>query len=244
MIKTHLLLAALLCSALLLSGCTLPVSQATVTGSGVTTSFSPDVIGFSQIVTGASFHLIVRYGSDYRVVVYADQNLVPYLNMTRRGRTLNIGYTVSSIELNNVAAARIDITMPELTRLDLNGASVAALSGFESDKTLKLSLKSASRISGEIESGRLVVDAFGASQVTLSGQAGDVQMHLMSASVADLSGLSAQDMNATLEGASTATVRANGTLDARASGASSLLYTGNPEMGKISTSDVAVVLRK
>ena len=132
--------------------------------------------------------------------------------------------------------------MPDLTGLDLRGASQVTLTGFKSTNALNLDLSAASHLRGDIEAGDVRLDVSDASQVTLRGSAGDVTMDDVSgASTVDLADFPVVNANVTARDTSVITVNASGTLDVDASGASEVYYIGNPTLGEIETSDESSV---
>jgi len=68
----------------------------------------------------------------------------------------------------------------------------------------------------------------GASHASLKGTAGNLRLNVSGASHADLEELQIKDANVDVDGASHATVHPSGNLQARASGASSVQYAGQP----------------
>jgi hypothetical protein len=139
---------------------------------------------------------------------------------------------------------RATITLPELTGLNVSGASHATITGFKSANEIVAEVSGASSLKGDLESGngRFVVS--GASSLDLDGKGRDVKLRVTGASKADLSRFSAADVDVDLSGASHVTVNAEGRLDASASGASKLYYVGSPTMGRINTSGASTIERK
>jgi hypothetical protein len=76
----------------------------------------------------------------------------------------------------------------------------------------------------------------GASAVTLSGQGRKMALEASGAGQGNLEKFAVSDASVDLSGASRATVNVSGRLDADASGASALRYTGSPTLGSINSS--------
>jgi hypothetical protein len=92
--------------------------------------------------------------------------------------------------------------------------------------------------------GNAVLQANGASTITLSGQALDADIESSRNSKVDLTNFVVRDAYASVSGASNATVNATGTLSGDISGASHLYYTGTPTLGDINTSGASSVSKK
>ena len=81
----------------------------------------------------------------------------------------------------------------------------------------------------------------GASTVELEGEANDITINASGASNVDLSTFSVNNADVLLSGASQATINLEGILNANVSGASHLLYIGNPTLGDIETSSGSTI---
>lgn len=232
--------AILLLASLLIAGCTLPEVMA-ITGSGEVVSRELDFANFDRVEAGNAFRVDITQGDEYRVIIRVDDNMERYLDITQQGRTLNIRlepgrlYTLSNATLEAV------VTMPELTGVNLSGASHGTVTGFDSGGSLDVELSGASSLRGDINTGNIRVEASGASQATLSGSGGDARINASGASRVDLADFPIEDASVEVSGASHATVHASGRLDAEASGASTVTYLGNPTMGNIETSGASSI---
>ena len=165
--------------------------------------------------------------------------------MVKEGNTLKIGLKDEGGDQRIQAGTReAEITMPELTGLDLSGSSDGTISGFKSTVALDVGLHGASSLQGDVEAGDASFDARGASKATLSGSGQNVTVVADGGSTVDLSKFSAVDANVNADGDSEVTVNARGTLDAVADGNSTVYYLGSPTLGTIEESGSSEVRRK
>jgi hypothetical protein len=141
------------------------------------------------------------------------------------------------------ATREAEVTLPELTGLDLSGACHGAITGFSSTKALDVDLSGASHLLGNIDAGDAWFDVSGASQVNLSGSARDVVIDASGASQVKLADFPVDDATVEASGASKVTVNPSGRLDADASGASRVHYLGDPTLGDIDTSGASDVVK-
>lgn len=222
-----------------------------------------DFSDFTAVSVGSAFDVEIMKSSSYSVSITADDNLFDYVEVSKTGSTLTIGmrwgYNYQSVTL------RARITMPELHELELSGATHGTIVGFESSHEFALVLSGASSLyMGDVSVGDVQVDVSGASYlngnltasgdatfvvsgastVELVGEAEDLVATVSGASHVELSELPVHNAIINLSGASHSTVNLDGRLDAVVSGASHLLYTGDPTMGDVSTSDVSTISRK
>jgi hypothetical protein len=221
----------------LMVGC-IPVG-APISGSGEVVTQEEEISGFDKVEVSQAFQADISQGETFSVVIRIDDNLVEYLDVGKQGSTLKIDLKIDRPVRD--ATLEAEVTLPELTGLDLNGASRATLSGFQSAKALDVEASGASHLRGDVEAGDARFVVSGASHVTLGGSAGDATVDVSGASSVDLAGFPVTDASVKARGASEATVNASGTLDADASGASHVYYLGSPTLGKVNTSGASDV---
>lgn len=218
----------------LLVGCLLLGCGADIAGSGNLATRAFDLAGFARVEAGSVFVIDIAQSSGFRVAITADDNLFQYLDVSVSGSTLRLRVR-PGVSLSR-ATLRATITMPALEALSLSGAAKGNLTGFQSTAGLSLNLSGASDLTGNVVAGDMRVEASGASRVTLTGSGGNLSLNGSGASKLDLGSLAVRDADVKLSGASHGTVNASGRLDAELSGASTLVYRGNPTLGRIETS--------
>jgi hypothetical protein len=238
----------LLAAAVLLSGCCCPwtvtrvVRDINLRGSGNLVTSEMNLSGFTRLVISHAFVADVTQSDSYSVVITVDDNLVDHLDVSKRGDTLYVG--MDNTSLFGDVTLRAKITMPTLEALEASGASKVTATGFRSSTRLDLEASGASSIGGEIDCGDVQVRVSGASSVTLDGSGGNGDIGVSGASRARLEGFALQDADVEASGASSATVNVAGQLNAQASGASTILYVGNPRLGRIEQSGASSVKPK
>ena len=229
--KARILLCVALGSSLML-GCSLVpnvgdvfseiASEISTTGSGNVVTKEFDLSGFDKVDVGSAFDVEIRQGGAFSVVVRVDDNIEQYLDVVKQGSTLRIGLRPLSPATLTAVTLEAEVTMPQLTGLELSGASNASVTGFESTEALRL-------------------DVSGASHATLSGSGGDLILDVSGASSADLVDFPVGDANVEASGASNATVNVSGELNVEASGASHVKYLGSPTLGTIDSSGASSI---
>jgi hypothetical protein len=232
-------LATVLALAVLLGGCGDLPGLTVLRGSGNLITQEEDFSGFSRVEIANTFQAEITPGDDYRVVLTVDDNLMPYLRVGQSGDTLRIGLEPGvGVGDSNLKA---QITMPRLEAVDANGASKVFLEDFQSDDPLRVTVSGASSLQGDIATGDITVDVSGASKVTLAGFGEDADLTASGASTLDMGGYSVSNASADSSGASRVIIDVSGRLDASASGASSVLYRGNPTTVNSDTSGASTI---
>lgn len=235
----HSILVLLVVGALL-AACTVPIPVInTLRGSGNTVTETYDFSDFDKVVISHAFEAEITAADTYQVEVTVDDNLVEHLRVEQEGDTVTIGFAPNLVVTNTTQEVRI--TLPRLVGLEASGASRVDVSGFKTSDNVRVNVSGASTARGDMETGDLNADVSGASTLTLEGSGKNLRVNASGASTADLDNFAVNDASVEASGASRANVNVSGTLDANASGASSIRYSGDPTLGNIDESGASSV---
>lgn len=222
-----------------------------------------DFTDFTIVDIGSAFEAEITQSNAYSIKITADSTIMEHVQVSKTGDTLAISITPGI--LIQAVTLKAEITLPELHALRLSGATHGVATGFSSTHNLTLTLSGASSLDSEISAGyveinlngasrlqgevtasedaKLVIE--GASTVELTGGAKDLFVEECSgASGLDLSNFPVANADVNLSGASSATIKLDGRLDADLSGASHLYYIGEPTLGTIVTSGGSTVSKQ
>ena len=192
-----------------------------VQGSGNAKSETRNLSGFKKVEASSATNIEVVDGKDFSVQIEGDDNLLQYIKTEVSGDTLKI-YNTGSISPKT--KINVKISMPELTKLEVSGASDATVSDAAGD-SIELKASGASKIKIEGETKNVITEANGASKI-------------------EAENLKCENAEAHASGASTITVAPDNDLTAEASGASSVFYTGEPKNIKQNASGASSVRQK
>ena len=192
-------------------------------GSGHAVTTVENNTGFTSVAISSGFRFTITQSSSYSVTVTTDDNIVGHLQATQSGNALSIGLTpwmgVQSTSLS------VQITMPDITQLDISGGASGTVSGFNS-------------------SHGFTIDASYGSSATITGSASSLSVDASYGSRVDLSGFHVTNAQVNLSWGSWATVNLDGRLDANVSWGSQLFYIGNPTMGSINSTGGSNISRR
>lgn len=166
-----------------------------------------DVEPFTSIELRGSAQLDVLVGAPQSIVIDADERGLAELRTRVHGGRLVIDTRDRSFWVRD-SEFRIRITVPEMTSLELNGATNATVSGFAGGKT------------------SLILS--GAGQIEASGTIDHVVGMVNGAGSLDLGHLVARDAAVTVNGTGNVEVQASGRLDATVNGVGHIEYLGKP----------------
>jgi hypothetical protein len=174
-------------------------------GSGNIATEKRDLDGFRSVEVSGAFKVEIVAGKDFSVEVQADDNIIPLVDTHVSGETLYIELDKGVSTKNDMI---VRLTAPNIDQVESSGASKVNLSDIRNDS--------------------LNIQASGASKIVVSGETSKLEIEISGASGVDAEQLRASNVRVDASGASKATVNATGELQAAASGASKILYTGEP----------------
>ena len=192
-----------------------------VHGSGNIASEKRDIADFNAIKVSGVIQVEVTAQKDFSVEIEADDNLLHLIKSDVSGGVLHLE-TEESIKSKN--PIRVRVSAPDIENLDTSGASKVSIVNL-SNENLKIDSSGASKITVEGETINLTVDVSGASKI----EAGN---------------LKTENASVDASGASSVNIYAANELKADASGASSIIYEGNPKQAVKKSSGASSVRQK
>lgn len=212
-----------------------------VAGSGRLTTRTIDLSGVTSVVAEANFVVHLRTGRSAQAAVTMDDNLTDRVAATVTGGQLRLGIKPGMSVRNATLSA--DVTVGQLDRLATAGASRVMLDPTLTSPALYLNIAGTSAITGPVMAGRVQATVSGAGTLALSGNVAQLSFSAAGASQLPLADLTVRYLDATLSGASHATVTVTDTLAVQAAGASVLRYRGDPSVTRSQTSGMSSIVR-
>ena len=191
-------------SALLLAGC--GSSDSCVGGAGPIVSQSVELSPFTGFDFQASGQVVVAQGATQGVIVRGQQNIVDLLNPDVVNGIWDIGFTQCVRQTGGLC---VEITLPELTSVELSGAGT---------------------VEAETQASAIDTVLSGAGTVTLSGQSMSQTIVLDGSGTVDAFELVSDGAEVVLSGQGNINLTANEQLDIDLSGAGSVFYRGEPQL--------------
>jgi len=183
------------------------------------------VTDFDRLEMGDAFHISVEQGNYFDVSARGDRRNIQDLVVKKEGSTLVIRYSHNRQRRHDTF---ITITLPDLHAITFSGASDSRVYGFDDMATLKVNLSGASVCQLDVEVLQLTATISGASFLSLRGAADDLEAELSGASALKAFSFPVSNANLVLSGASDGQVTAMNTLQVVATGASHVIYRGQP----------------
>lgn len=220
----------------------LAVTSCSAQNKGPQTTRTLKVADFTKLSMGSAFKINVNQGSSFRVTVSGREADLDDLEYNVSRGTLKLGYKNSSWSRNR-EGVQVEVSMPALDGVDFSGASNAKVKGFRGSRGMDIDVSGASRVEMDFSADKVMVDLSGASRLTLMGKAETLQGEMSGASTFDGKDFPVREANLEASGASSASVVASSALQADASGASRIRYSGSVSQVRSSTSGASSISR-
>jgi hypothetical protein len=164
---------------ILLSGCGWIV---TVKDAGPLTSRAYEFTDFNAVDIGSSFKVEIGYSDTYCVQITTNENYFNNIVAAKFGNTLKIGVKPRWGIGDFSRTLEVKITMPELVKLTLSGATEGTVSGFKSANDFDARLSGASKLDLDMETGKFNSEISGSSEMTATIKNTDSDIELSGSS--------------------------------------------------------------
>jgi len=195
------------------------------------------VVDFDRVEAGEALDVTIVAGTNYSIKAEGDRRNLDDLEVFTNGNSLVLRFDENE---NRQYTTFITITMPELTGINFSGAVNGRVSGFDDVARLDVTLSGASLGQIDMDATELYLNVNGASQLRLRGEGALMDGNISGASV--LTAFEYETVQAKLHvsGASQGRVNVSQQLQVVATGASEVIYRGEPEL-VVETSGASVV---
>jgi hypothetical protein len=206
------------------------------------TSRTLKVSDFTKLSMGSAFKIDVKQGGTYQVTVSGNKEDLDDLEYSASKGTRRVGYKDNNWKKSR-QTVRINVTMPSLDGVNFSGACMAKVSGFSNGRGMNIDVSGASKVEMDFSADKVFLDLSGASRLTLRGKAEVLEGELSGASTFDCHDFPVREADLEASGASRASVVANSSLRADASGASRISYAGSAREVRSSSSGASSIRR-
>lgn len=186
---------------------------------------------FNAIKVSHAFEVVIRQGTTHSLEITAEEDQFEDIIAKVEGDQLIIRREDNHRDYwkGRRDRVRVSITFKDLEEIDLSGASILYAEGEIKGKDLEIDCSGASKMEMEIDFHSMEVDLSGASVIRLQGQVIRQEVDASGASSYKAMDLESDKAELEASGASSLRVSVKDELNARASGASSIRYKGEPK---------------
>lgn len=193
-----------------------------IAGSGVRKTEKRIVADFKGIDVGGAYEVeIVAQKQEQGIELEGDDNILPLVKTEVKNGTLHVW---SDEPFNVKNAVRLKIAAADVQAMNISGACKVNVQNIKTD--------------------RFELNVSGASDVTMQGETTSLRIDSNGASKVDSEKLTARAANVTTNGAGTTRVYVSEEMTAKASGASKIIYSGDPKVVNKKDSGASEITKK
>jgi hypothetical protein len=199
-----------------------------VVGTNVIITKKVEITNINSVVVSGAGLVIVTQDSmqPEELIIEVDEAVMPYIETKIVGNELSIRLQ-NNISVRTTTQDIYHIRVKDFTKMDISGVIVVEMKEVNS-KVLKINVHGASKITGTLTAKELDIYATGASQIVLSGIANKQTVSISGSSIFDGQNLQGQEIVVNGKGAVEVYSNVSDTISGRLSDASSLRYNGTP----------------
>ncbi len=196
-----------------------------------------NVSSFSAIKVSGGIDVYLSQSNEDAVAVSAsDEKYRDEIKTEVKDGILNIYFDNNSFRFNSRRDLRAYVSFKTLESIEGSGASDFIVNGNFSGNSIKIKLGGACDMKGTVNFTNAELDLNGASTMKISGKIENLKIEASGASDIKNYDLVTDNCIAQLSGASDVKITVNQSISAKASGASTFDYKGNPERREVSSS--------
>ncbi len=202
-------------------------------GTGNPTSVVRELMEFDEIDIDGQAQVFLEQGTELKVEVETDSNLLEFVKTEVSGMKLKI-YDDKCLE--ELTIYEIRITVPNLSSLYVDGSASVISQGLIKSDNLYIKVKGTGDIELGVDTEDLETITKGSGNLKLTGRTVDFEIDLDGAGSIDAFGLLAKTVDADVEGAGTCKINATEKFYGNVGGSGKIFYKGNPKKVKTDVS--------
>jgi len=174
-----------------------------------------------------AFHVQLYQSDDYYVEIEAEENLMDMIRINVSGDILYLSFKE---KIHPNIPIKVNIALPELSRVDIKGASRIQTAQPFITPHMEIHADGASRINLNIVTDEIHSYSRGAAMIELSGSTGLLINDMQGAGIFHGFNLNAHEARINLDGVGKISVNVEESLDASVNGVGKVEYTGSPKI--------------
>ncbi len=186
-----------------------------------------DITNFEKIRVGGAFVVKIQKGDTFKVVADGREEDIDDVEVKVEDGTLRVENRKKIKLMGNIKRIGLTITVPTVQSVDLSGATLSKITGFNNLNDLKVDISGASKTLIDINAKKLDLDVSGASKVELRGSATSLEADIAGACNLEAEQMNIQTADVEASGISKVSIGNIPNLRSNASGASRIRRQGH-----------------
>jgi hypothetical protein len=222
----------LLLSVIIICSCHGRFNSKRVRGNGNTKSEVRSTTGFKSIEVQDDIDVTLTQGSDFKVTVFAEPDILPYIFTTTDNHVLTI-HVQDGIDIETNDAVKVSVQMPVIEGVAVAGSgSITSTGTIENSDEIKMSISGSGDITMPVKTPSLDVDIAGSGTATISGETRDEKLSIGGAGNCYTEHLKSENAKVNIAGSGNVKLYASKSLDVSIAGSGDVYYAGNPDIQK------------
>ncbi len=204
-------------------------SNERVRGSGNVTTEERQVSGFNQVSLSGSGDMTIIQGDQEKLVIEAEDNILPLIQTEVRGNELRIGFK-NGVSVSTTQPIRYTLYAKDLSLVNVSGSGNISTDSLQT-QDLRLGVSGSSNMNIQnLNANSLNVTVSGSGNFDLSGQANTQDINISGSGNYRAGDLESSNVTIIVSGSGDATVWVKDELTARISGGGNVKYYGQPRV--------------
>jgi hypothetical protein len=212
-------------SLLVLQATTQNFWKGNISGEGPIITRTVNLANFDGVINGFSCDVEITRGSDHKVVLEGQENILNNLRLDVDDGILKIKYDRT---IKRASKVKIYITMPTLTHASLSGSGdMRTTNHFGNLDDLEVGVSGSGNLSLSASAKSIEARLSGSGSVVLEGNTKDLEISISGSGDLDARQLESDNCVVRISGSGNATVYVHQALEARVSGSGNIRYQGD-----------------
>lgn len=207
----------------LITGC---IDDIFIEGNGIPDSEGRITKTFTGVSSSGDYIVHITQGKEYDIMVYAESNLLPFIETNVRGNTLHIE-TSGIRTLRNDLPVEIYITTPVLEELAVSGSGIITTDYFITEN-MNLSLSGSGRIETAFDAHNAKSVISGSGQLVITGITDNADFTISGSGRIKANDLLISNCEANISGSGEMYINVERFLMVNISGSGNVFYSGKP----------------
>lgn len=202
-----------------------------IKGNGVYKSEIREVGSFTGLASGGPMNVEITYGTNDKLTIEGDENILPYIETTVKDNVLRIKVKDLNF-INPKLTLRILISMTKISSLSQSGSGTVSGSGdFSNDGNTNFNISGSGHVQLDFATfNNADINMSGSGSLQLRGNvASNIAVKQSGSGDIDCEHVTCKDASVQLSGSGNMRLNVSGSFSAHISGSGNVYYKGNPE---------------
>ncbi|MCU0374370.1 MAG: DUF2807 domain-containing protein [Chitinophagaceae bacterium] len=208
------------------------VNMNTVEGNGIKSTRQLTFGSFKKLEVSGDFDVKLIPAAEHKVVVTADENVLPLIKIEEDGQTLRIRYK-NNTSIRTTGDVKVVVYMETLKEIELAGSGKVVSAGrFMNDDRMDFTIAGSGNLNLDVQSPDVEVSIGGSGTAALTGKTRNLEVSIGGSGDYKGEQLMSENTTVSIGGSGTAKVHASIKLEANIAGSGDVYYSGNPKVEK------------